>query len=129
MNETQDATHFQEHRDDEAEWGEPERAPSSERRRLASMVSVRFSPDEAVALRQAAEAAGESLSNFVRQAALSRCRRERPAVGVAESKAVWQDSRPGTSTSQASYLFDEPIHTRIFTPGVSPDTKQSPNQS
>jgi hypothetical protein len=60
--------------EDEDSWGEPERAPSAPKRRLASMISARFSPDEAAMIRQAAANAGESLSHFVRTAALERSR-------------------------------------------------------
>jgi hypothetical protein len=67
------AQYYQAHRDDPEDWGEPERPPASPKRRLASMISVRFSPDEADMVRRAAEAADESLSQFVRKAALQRC--------------------------------------------------------
>jgi len=67
-----DAEYYQAHKDEDEEWGEPERAPSSERRRLVSMVSVRFSPEEVAAVRAAAAVQGESVSNFIRQASLER---------------------------------------------------------
>lgn len=41
-------------------------------RKLASMISVRFEPDEAKRIREAAEHAEETLSTFVRMAALDR---------------------------------------------------------
>jgi hypothetical protein len=69
------AQYYQAHKDDVDGWGEPERPPSSSKRRLATMISVRFSPDEARIVRQAAESANESLSQFVRKAALQRCQR------------------------------------------------------
>lgn len=69
-----DAAHYEANSDDEAEWGEPEQAPTPPKRRLASMISTRLSPDESDLIRQAAERASETLSNFVRQAAINRCR-------------------------------------------------------
>lgn len=64
-----DAEYYASHRDDEDEWGEPvRRKPAS--RRLASMISVRFTPDEAEMIRAAAANLGESVSNFVRDAAI-----------------------------------------------------------
>jgi hypothetical protein len=68
-----DAEFYQNHRDDPEEWGEAVR-PKAPSRRLASMISVRFSPDEAREVRAAAAAAEESVSTFVRNAALSRAR-------------------------------------------------------
>lgn len=69
-----DAKYYQAHKDDEDEWGEPEQAPPA-RRRLSVMISARFSPDEASTIRNAAAAADESLSQFIRNAALTRSRR------------------------------------------------------
>jgi hypothetical protein len=71
------AQYYQAHKDDPEDWGEPERPPASAKRRLASMISVRFSPDEADMVRRAAEDADESLSQFVRKATLQRCQRHR----------------------------------------------------
>lgn len=71
MREDEDAAYYQQHGDDEGEWGEAVRT-RSERRRLASMVSVRFSPEEADRVRNAASAVGRSLSDFIRQAALEK---------------------------------------------------------
>ena len=45
----------------------------SERRRLAAMVSVRFTPAEEERVRVAAAEAGASMSNFIREAALGAC--------------------------------------------------------
>jgi hypothetical protein len=69
-----DAKYYQEHKDDEEEWGDAEPAPSpkrSESRRLGALVSVRFSAEEVEQLRRAAELEGRSLSGFVRNAALN----------------------------------------------------------
>lgn len=48
---------------------------SRERRRLAAMVSVRFTPEEVDRVRATAARLGMSLSAFVRDAALSKRRR------------------------------------------------------
>jgi hypothetical protein len=66
------AAYYQDHKDDASEWGAPVKAPASASRRLASMISVRFAPDEVESIRVAAAAQGDSLSQFVRQAALAR---------------------------------------------------------
>ncbi len=66
-----DAAYYQAHKDDPDEWeDQPAPRQHSRSRRLAAMVSVRFSPVELDRLRQAAERRGESLSGFVRGAAL-----------------------------------------------------------
>jgi len=89
-----DAGYFDDHKDDFEEWGEPlpERVQPSPR--LASMVSVRFAPDEVVEIRAAADRAGRSLSDFVRQAALS-CVRHKvefiTSVQIGVPEAVWTD--------------------------------------
>ena len=59
------------------------RARRSERRRLASLVSVRFSPTEEALVRAAAAARGRSVSGFVREAALREASptRIRPSSG------------------------------------------------
>jgi hypothetical protein len=63
-----------------------------ERRRLASMVSVRFSPDEEQAVRRAATARRQSVSNFIRQLVLAEVR----AAQVAPLSA---GTAPSTTTS------------------------------
>jgi hypothetical protein len=65
-----DADHYQAHKDDPAEWGQPVPAPRPHRRRLAAMISVRFTPDEERAVRRVAAGQGLSVSGFLRQAAL-----------------------------------------------------------
>jgi hypothetical protein len=70
-----DASHYQARKGNEDDWAaEPSPRPRSERRRLASMVSVRFSPEEAALVRRQAEAAGLSLSGYVRERALGQDR-------------------------------------------------------
>ena len=68
-----DASYYQEHKDDAEEWEEappPSHAATRPRRRLDAIVSVRFSPAEQDLLRAAASRRGETLSTFVRSAAL-----------------------------------------------------------
>ena len=60
--------YYESHKDDSELWGEPEQAKP--RRRLASMISVRLAPDEAEAIREAADRDGMSVSAFLRAAAL-----------------------------------------------------------
>jgi predicted DNA binding CopG/RHH family protein len=64
------AAHYESHKDDPDEWGEAEPAPK-ERRRLASMVSVRLAPDELELVRTAASSRGLSVSAFLRSVALA----------------------------------------------------------
>jgi hypothetical protein len=66
----EDAEYYQAHKDDPREWGEPQPAPKSRRRRLVAMISVRFTPEEEQTVRRAAQETGKSVSNFIRQAAL-----------------------------------------------------------
>jgi Family of unknown function (DUF6290) len=95
------AQYYQAHKDDEDEWGEPEQPPKSSKpkRRLASMISVRFSPEETKIVRRAAEAAGESVSQFVRKAAL---RRGRPLHFVLVSISGNTTKIIGTPSASAS---------------------------
>lgn len=76
-----DAEHYQTHRDDPEEWGEASR-PKIVRRRLASMVSVRFSPEEQDLVRAVAKRRQTSVSNFVRLATLKECGVTQPAGWV-----------------------------------------------
>jgi hypothetical protein len=72
--ESERAEYYESHKDDPDLWGEPE--PAKPRRRLASMISVRLSPDEAEAIREAADREGLSVSAFLRAAALKEARQE-----------------------------------------------------
>lgn len=67
MTEAELAEYFHRHRDELAGEKVESRAPI----RLDVMISVRFSGDEASALRAAAERAGMSLSAFLRQSVLA----------------------------------------------------------
>jgi hypothetical protein len=69
-----DARHYQAHRDDAEEWGEPVQ-PEPKKRRLGAMLSVRLTPEEAERVREAASDAGQSLSEFLRAAILQHATR------------------------------------------------------
>jgi hypothetical protein len=67
-----DAEYFHQHKDDSEEWGEPKPLTKrSEKRRLASLVSVRLSPDEVDIVRRVATERQMTLSGFMRNAALA----------------------------------------------------------
>lgn len=76
-----DAEYYQTHKDEPEEWGEASR-PKSARRRLASMVSVRFSPEEQELVRAEAKRRQTSVSNFIRVATLKECGATQPAGWV-----------------------------------------------
>lgn len=67
-----DAEFYQKHKDDLDEWGEAEgsRGRKPPRDRLNAIISVRLTPEEEDALKQAASDRGLTLSAFVRAAAL-----------------------------------------------------------
>jgi hypothetical protein len=106
------AQYYQAHKDDRADWDEPER-PGRVARRLASMISVRFSDEEAETIRQMADELGESLSHFVREASLQRCRRHQPASPsvtgtiqeinrlLARSSATWTSGGPEAASGSS----------------------------
>jgi uncharacterized protein (DUF1778 family) len=89
-----DAEYYQAHKDDPEEWGEPESVEKPKNRRLAAMISVRFAPEEEAAVRQAAATRGESVSHFIRQAAL----RDARSTG-ARGRLTMLPSAPTASTS------------------------------
>lgn len=60
-----DADYYQAHKDDESEWGPPEKAPSS--RRPGAVLSVRVDPTVTVMLREAAAKVGVTQSEYVRR--------------------------------------------------------------
>lgn len=65
-----DASDYQERRGrDDEDWGEP--LPPRGVNKLDAMISVRFTSEEAELVRAAADAAGTSLSEFVRRSAMS----------------------------------------------------------
>jgi len=67
-----DAAYYQAHKDDSAEWEDTE--PGSKAlNRLDVVVSVRFSADEERMLRTESNKRGQTLSRFIRGAALAQC--------------------------------------------------------
>ena len=70
-----DAAYYQAHKDDPDEWGGTEPGPKAPQR-LEVVVSVRLSVDEEVVLRRESAKRGQTLSSFIRGAALERCRAE-----------------------------------------------------
>lgn len=100
MNEREAAEMYQRRKRDAEMWGESQRAKP--RRRLAAMVSVRFSPEEGQRLRAAADLAGMSLSGFVRAAALGKMGTGPRAVKIAD----YGDPAYRIRTGTASVRFD-----------------------
>jgi len=72
--ESERADYYEENKDDPEIWGES--APAKPRRRLASMISVRLSPEEAEVIRAAADQRDLSVSGFLRATALKEANRE-----------------------------------------------------
>ena len=71
-NQDQDIAFYHEHKDDPDIWGEPEERPQTKHRRgLGATITVRFSVEEAEAIRRMAKAAGATYSDIVRQAVQS----------------------------------------------------------
>jgi hypothetical protein len=71
MNEERDwAAFYEQHKDNPAEiWGEPEQTPPSEHRRpLSATITVRFSPEDALAIRNLAQELDVPYSEIVRRA-------------------------------------------------------------
>ncbi len=63
------ATYYREHKDDPDMWGEGETFEAPRRRKaLSATITVRFSPEEADAIRRIAQSAGQSYSDVVREA-------------------------------------------------------------
>lgn len=61
------AAFYQQHKDDPEIWGEPEEdAPPARRRSLSATITVRFSPEEASAIREVARDLDASYSEIVR---------------------------------------------------------------
>lgn len=69
-----DAEHYQRTKDDESDWEPVEVAPEKGARRLSTMVSLRLRPTEAELLRGRAQAAGQTLSEYIRMVAFSASR-------------------------------------------------------
>lgn len=66
---SEDAAFYEAHRDDSNPWGEPEDPGEAPRRTgLTATIAVRFSAEEAEAIRRAAREAGLTYSEVVRKA-------------------------------------------------------------
>jgi uncharacterized protein (DUF1778 family) len=92
-----DADYYQTHKDEPEEWGEAQPARRSKSRRLAAMISVRFTPDEEQTIRDAALNANESVSHFIRRAALEQARSRHASTEVAPISAL-------STTSTTSFV-------------------------
>ena len=70
MSEEKDwAKFYRQHKDDPEMWGEPEDdAPPVRRSGLSTSITVRFSPEEAAAIREVAQELGVPYSEIVRRA-------------------------------------------------------------
>lgn len=68
-----DAAYYQAHKDDADEWEAAEPGPKAAKR-LEVVVSVRFSADEESKLRKESAKRGQTLSSFIRAAALAQSR-------------------------------------------------------
>ena len=99
MSERELAEQIEALRDDHDAWGDPveppERKRKSERRQRGAMVSVRFSPDELASVQKHAAEAGESVSGYLRNLALTTARRPVVTgwVGAATVNASATDER------------------------------------
>lgn len=111
-----DAEYYQQHKDDEAEWGDAVPAPSSaksESRRLASMVSVRLSPEEVDFLRAFAVAQGQSLSGFLRACALAAANRTSLNEPLFVRAATETSTGPRTTDAKVPAMYSSgPARTR-----------------
>jgi uncharacterized protein (DUF1778 family) len=100
-NERERAAYYESHKDEPDDWGEAEPA-RKERRRLASMISVRLSPEEAAVVRAAAEGQGLSVSAFLRHAALREATAQGSVVPTQATAAERTVRRVSNSTVRAA---------------------------
>ena len=114
----ENAAYYQDNKDNEEDW-EPAPAPvqRSEQRRLKTMVSVRFSPEEADRLRVEADAAGLSLSAFIRAAALCSYQPIQPRTTLATTYG---------SSGPTGYVSS--FGTAVFTTKTPSGTTKTTNQ-
>lgn len=104
-----DADYYQAHKDDPAEWGEPRAARKPAKRRLAAMISVRFAPEEEDLVRRAAAERGESVSQFVRAAALRHAHPGKPATPTPLAGMVRTRTSSAIGFSTTSNESDLPV--------------------
>jgi len=112
----QDAEYYQEHKDDPQEWGEAQPAPKSRRRRLVSMISVRFTPEEEQAVRRAAQEMGKSVSSFIRLAALKAAGYRQRGAGVVPLAAFGRDASTTTSLGTTTEIVTGNTHVQVSAP-------------
>ena len=105
-----DADYYQGHKDDEAEWEDvPVRRRKADGRRLDVVVSVRFGPDDASLVRDAATAAGTNLSAYIRDAAVSSARGFRPvAQSVWPGLVSWDITATAVTCSSGTLSSERP---------------------
>jgi hypothetical protein len=117
----QDAEYYQAHKDDPQEWGEPQPAPKSRRRRLVAMISVRFTPEEEQAVRQAAQKTGNSVSNFIRQAALKAAGHRGRGAAASSVLSLWWEAPRTTSLGTTTEVVTGTTHVQVSFPPSQPD--------
>jgi hypothetical protein len=111
------AAYYQAHRGDPDEWGEPEEGPVERRVHrtgLSVSIAVRFSPEEAAAIRQTAKREGKTYSEVVR-AAVHRYT-QLDTVAGATNLTMPSALQPGT-----------PLTTRELVPATVTFEGKSPN--
>ena len=99
-----DADYYQAHKDDPEEWGEPKPSEMPRKRRLAAMISVRFTPEEEAEIRRVAQSKGNSVSQFIREMALREVRSsssKAPTVPISALSSTSTGSFGGTSRTPA----------------------------
>jgi Family of unknown function (DUF6290) len=116
-----DAEYYQRHKDDPREWGEPQSAPKSRRRRLVAMISVRFTPDEEQTVRRAAQETGKSVSNFIRQAALKAAGYGERGAGVESLMALGRDATATTSMGKTTEIVTGNTSVQVSVPSSVSD--------
>ena len=119
-NERERAAYYESHKDEPGDWGDGEPA-RKERRRLASMISVRLSPEEAAVVRAAAEGQGLSVSAFLRNAALREAAAQGSAVPTQATASERTLRRVSNSTVRAAVtILTAPQH---IDPALLGDTR------
>jgi hypothetical protein len=114
-----DADYYQAHKDDPEEWGEPQRAPRSRSRRLAAMISVRFTPDEEQVVRQAALDTGQSVSHFIRQATLKEAGSRGPSAETMSLSALSSTSTTSSGGTRETRRGNTLV--QVFEPSSVPE--------
>ena len=110
MSEEKDwAKFYRDHKDDSGIWGEPEEGPPPARRSgLSATITVRFSPEEASAIRGVAQELDVSYSEIVRRA-VRKFVHSRLAVG--EGTQTEQEDWPDYSFSTGGTRTGTPVLT------------------